>query len=77
LIITDIYAASEQPIEDVNAQGLLSKIKEIGLNKEVLYLAKENILPHILGMIKDGDLVMTLGAGDIVRVSDALAQELN
>ncbi|MDP2927383.1 MAG: UDP-N-acetylmuramate--L-alanine ligase [Candidatus Omnitrophota bacterium] len=76
LIITDIYAASEQPIEGVNARGLLNKIKEFDPNKEVLYLAKENILPHILGMIKDGDLVMTLGAGDIVRVSDALVGEL-
>jgi UDP-N-acetylmuramate-alanine ligase len=44
--------------------------------KEILYLAKEDILPHILGMIRDGDLVITLGAGDIVRLSDALAQAL-
>ncbi|MDP2831538.1 MAG: UDP-N-acetylmuramate--L-alanine ligase [Candidatus Omnitrophota bacterium] len=76
LIITDIYAASEQPIEGVNALGLLNKIKEFDPAKEVLYLAKKDILPHILGMIRDGDLVMTLGAGDIVGVSDALAQEL-
>lgn len=76
LIITDIYAASEQPIEGINALGLLNKIKEFDPSKEVLYLTKENILPHILGMLKDGDLVMTLGAGDIARVSDALAQEL-
>lgn len=76
LIITDIYAASEQPIAGVNALGLLNKIKEFDPAKEVLYLAKENILPHLLGMIRDGDLVMTLGAGDIVGVSDALAQKL-
>jgi UDP-N-acetylmuramate--alanine ligase len=76
LIITDIYAASEQPIEGVSALGLLNKIKELDPKKEVLYLPKENILRHILGMIRDGDLVMTLGAGDIVKVSDALAKEL-
>jgi UDP-N-acetylmuramate--alanine ligase len=76
LIITDIYAASEQPIEGVSSLGLLHKIKELNPNKEVLYITKENILPHILGIIRDGDLVMTLGAGDIVKVSDALAQEL-
>ncbi|MCX5668821.1 MAG: UDP-N-acetylmuramate--L-alanine ligase [Candidatus Omnitrophica bacterium] len=76
LIITDIYAASEQPIEGVNARELLNKIKEFDPEKQVLYLAKEDILPHLLGMIRDGDLVITLGAGDIVRVSDALAQEL-
>jgi len=76
LIVTDIYAASEQPIEGVNARGLLNKIKECDPKKEILYLAKEDILSHILGMIRDGDLVITLGAGDIVRLSDALAQEL-
>jgi len=76
LIITDIYAASEQPIAGVNAQGLLSKIKEYDARKEALYLPKEKILAHILGMLRVGDLVMTLGAGDIVRESDALAQAL-
>jgi UDP-N-acetylmuramate--alanine ligase len=76
LILTDIYAASEQPIEGVNAQELLKKIKELNPDKEVLYLPKEDIFAHILGMLREGDLVMTLGAGDIVRVTDALAQEL-
>jgi len=76
LVITDIYAASEQPIAGVNAQELLKKIKEFDPHKEVVYLAKDNILPHLLGMIRDGDLVIHLGAGDIVRVSDALAKEL-
>ena len=76
LIITDIYAASEQPIEGVSAQGLSEKIKEYNPGKEVLYLPKEGILSHLLGVINEGDLVMTLGAGDIVRISDALAQEL-
>jgi len=77
LIITDIYASSEQPIEGINALGLLNKIKEFDSSKQVLYLAQEDILPHILGMIRGDDLVMTLGAGDIVRISDALAQELS
>jgi UDP-N-acetylmuramate--alanine ligase len=76
LIITDIYAASEQPIEGVSAQGLLEKIKEYNPDKEVLYLPKEDIVSHLLTMINEGDLIMTLGAGDIVRISDVLAQEL-
>ncbi|HNW39246.1 MAG TPA: UDP-N-acetylmuramate--L-alanine ligase [Candidatus Omnitrophota bacterium] len=76
LIITDIYAASEQPIPGVDAQGLLNKIKQACPQKEVIYLPKEKILSHILGILREGDLIMTLGAGDIVKVSDALAQEL-
>ncbi len=76
LIITDIYAASEVPIEGVNAQALLKKIKGCSLNKEVVYLPKEKIAGHIKEIIRPGDLVITLGAGDIVKVSDALAEEL-
>jgi len=76
LIITDIYAASEQPREGVNAQELVKKLKEYNPNKEVLYLNKEDIAEHILAIIKPGDLIITLGAGDIVKVSDVLAKKL-
>jgi len=76
LIITDIYAAGEQPIDGICAQKLLEKIKEYTKNKELLYLPKEDILEHLLGIIRENDLVITLGAGDILKVSDALAQRL-
>jgi len=76
LIITDIYAASEKPIEGVNAQNLAQIIKKDKARKNIIYLNKENIIQHILEIIKAGDLVVTLGAGDIVKVSDALAEKL-
>jgi len=84
LIITDIYAASEQPIEGINALNLVNMIKalipsmgcSLDSDKKVIYLPKEDILAHILSFVSDGDLVITLGAGDIVKVSDALAQGL-
>ncbi len=76
LIITDIYAASEQPIEGVSAQEILKKINQLYPDKGVLYLAKEDIQSHILSILRDNDLIIFLGAGDIVRVSDALAAEL-
>jgi len=76
LIITDIYAASERPIEGVNAGVLLKRIKDSRSDREVVYLEKEKIAGHIKKIVRPGDLVITLGAGDIVKVSDALAQEL-
>jgi len=76
LIITDIYAASEQPIEGIDAGVLLNKIKEYRPNKQVVYLPKEKIAEFLVGFIKDGDLLITLGAGDIVRVADAMAEKL-
>jgi UDP-N-acetylmuramate--alanine ligase len=76
LIITDIYAASEKPIEGVDAQQLIEKVKKQDPKKIVKYLPKEEILDYISGIIQEGDLVITLGAGDIVKVSDALAKKL-
>lgn len=76
LIITDIYSAQELPIKGVNAQALIKKIIEHTPEKQVEYLAKDNIVRYLKNIIRPGDLVVTLGAGDIVKVSDALAQEL-
>jgi len=76
LIITDIYAASESPIKGVDAEALLKKIKDSHSDKEAVYLEKEKITGHIKKIVRPGDLVITLGAGDIVKISDALAKEL-
>jgi UDP-N-acetylmuramate--alanine ligase len=76
IIVTDIYAASEQPIEGVNAKSILDKIKKRLPDKEVHFVPKAEILEHVLKAIKHNDLVITLGAGDIVKVSDELAERL-
>jgi UDP-N-acetylmuramate--alanine ligase len=76
VIITDIYPAGEPPIEGVSGSSIYQKIKERLPGKEVHFLPKEEILAHILKMIKSGDLVMTLGAGDIVKVGDELVERI-
>jgi len=76
LIITDIYAASEPPIEGVSGELLYKKIKECSPDKDAIYLPKDKIIWHILNTVKPQDLVITLGAGDIVKVCDELAEEL-
>ncbi|MFA5150138.1 MAG: UDP-N-acetylmuramate--L-alanine ligase [Candidatus Omnitrophota bacterium] len=76
LVITDIYAASEPPIPGVSAQLLCEKIKEHKPGETVNFIPKEKIIEHVLGILKSGDLVITLGAGDIVKVSDELAERL-
>ena len=76
LIVTDIYAASEQNIEGVNAKLLSERIKERSRSAAVRYLPKEEIVKHVLEILSPGDLVITLGAGDIVKLSDELAEKL-
>jgi UDP-N-acetylmuramate--alanine ligase len=76
IIITDIYPASEIPIEGISALSLVEKIKKYSSAKVVVFMPKEEIASHILGMINPGDLVITLGAGDIVKVNDELVERL-
>jgi UDP-N-acetylmuramate--alanine ligase len=76
LILTDIYPAGEDRIEGVEAKGLFEGLREYG-HKNVTYLAdKKEIVKHLLRIIATGDLVITLGAGDIWQVSDELVKRL-
>ena len=72
LFVTDIYAASETPIEGINAEVLTDRIKSYG-HKHAEYIgALENGPAILLENIREGDLVITLGAGSVYRVGDQL-----
>jgi UDP-N-acetylmuramate--alanine ligase len=72
LFISDIYAASEDPIEGVTSEALTNEIKRFG-HKEVNYIGGlENAATMLRDYVQPGDLVVTLGAGTVNRVSDQL-----
>lgn len=76
VVVTDIYPASEPPIEGINGRAVFNKIKEDAANKDAIFLAKEEIVTHLLEIIKPDDTVIMLGAGDIVKICDDLVEEL-
>lgn len=76
VIVTDIYAASELPIEGVTGESVYAAIREYGRGKEASYIPREELVPRILEIIRQGDVVITLGAGDIVRTEEAIIEEL-
>lgn len=76
LVLTDIYAASEKPIEGVSAETLVNAIKTHG-QRDVTYVADRETLPeHLAKIVKPGDIVMTLGAGNIWQAGEGLIQRL-
>jgi UDP-N-acetylmuramate--alanine ligase len=76
LILTDIYPAGEDRIEGVEAKALFEGLREHS-HKDVTYIAgKKEIVEHLLHVITPGDLVITLGAGDIWQVSEELVNRL-
>ncbi len=72
LFVTDIYAASEEPIEGVTAETLTAAIKAFG-HKDVRYVGPlENAASILSDQVQSGDLVIALGAGTVNRVSEQL-----
>ena len=76
LIVTEIYSALEDPIEGVSGEMLATAIRDYG-HKNVIYIPdKEKIADTVCSMIQPGDLVITLGAGDIWRVGKEIVEKL-
>lgn len=75
VIITDIYPASEPPLEGVNAELVCEEIKKYAPKKEVRFLCKKDLIPRILEIAEPNDLIVTLGAGDIVDTCNELSEE--
>jgi len=72
LLVTDIYAASETPMEGINAEVLTERITSYG-HKNAEYIGElDGAAEHLLNTVRDGDLVITLGAGSVHRSGDQL-----
>lgn len=77
LIVTDIYSAGEDAIEGINSMALFEGIREYG-HRNVTYIGDKNeIIDYLLKIIMSGDIVITLGAGDIWQVSEDLIHRLD
>jgi UDP-N-acetylmuramate--alanine ligase len=76
LVVTDIYPAGEAPIAGVNAERLVQAIREHG-HHDASYVASKADVPAALEkMVRPGDVVIALGAGDINGAVRALRARL-
>lgn len=70
LIITDIYAASEKKIEGVHSVNLCRGIRDSG-QEGVIYLSGfDEIVTHLQTTARPGDVIITMGAGNIWKVGE-------
>lgn len=77
VIITDIYSpAGEKQIEGVSSEKLVELIRKNSHAKAEYIATKEEVLDTLKERVVPGDLVITMGAGDIWKVADALARSL-
>jgi UDP-N-acetylmuramate--alanine ligase len=72
LIVTEIYAASEEMIEGVTGRLLADRIRSGGHPNAIFAPTKEEVVRTVSELTKSGDMVVTLGAGDIYKVGEEL-----
>jgi UDP-N-acetylmuramate--alanine ligase len=76
LFVTDIYAASERPIEGVSAEALVDRIRQFG-HRAVEYAGTVDAgADALFAVAADGDMVLTLGAGNVWQAGEKLLARL-
>ncbi len=73
LVITDIYPAGETAIDGINSQNVVNCIRA-HIKTPVDYVARQDVISYLKGVICQDDLVLFLGAGDITKISDEFAE---
>jgi UDP-N-acetylmuramate--alanine ligase len=76
VVLCDVFAAGEKPIDGVSSEALVRAIKDAGHKDVTLVPRREDIAGMLDGGIKSGDLVITLGAGDIQLTCNELIEAL-
>ncbi|MBI2486860.1 MAG: UDP-N-acetylmuramate--L-alanine ligase [Deltaproteobacteria bacterium] len=77
LFILDIYPAGETPIEGVTAEKLVNAIKENG-HENVFYINEpDEAVRRVLEIVKPGDVVLTLGAGNVWMLGEKIVGDIS
>jgi len=76
VFMTEIYAAGEEPIPGVSGAKLAESIRSAGHPSVTFVERKETMLDEVLPHLKPGDLVLTLGAGDIWKTGVGILARL-
>jgi len=75
LLLTDIYAAGEEPIPGATSEALAEAIRACG-HRNVVLVPRAELARAATERVRHGDLVLTLGAGDITAVGPELLELL-
>ena len=76
VLLTDIYAASEDPIPGVDAERLAREIERFGHRNASYAGDLDQSVLRLLEAIRPGDLVLTLGAGNVWKVGEEVFRRL-
>jgi UDP-N-acetylmuramate--alanine ligase len=76
LVVTDVYPAREEPIQGVSGELIANAAREFG-HKQVHYVADKAAVPaFLLALMQQGDMIITMGAGDIWKFGEEFIRRL-
>jgi len=76
LLVTDVYPAREEPIQGISGELIVNAAKMFG-HKDVRYVPDKKDIPDVLlSVVREGDIVITMGAGDIWRYGEEFIRKL-
>jgi UDP-N-acetylmuramate--alanine ligase len=72
LVLTDIYPASEAPIEGITSEALAEAIRKAGHKHVFYYPSMQAGIERLLAEARPGDAILTIGAGSVSRASNEI-----
>lgn len=75
LLLIDVYPAGEQPVPGADSATLRNEIAIRAGRKPILIEHRSEVVEHLQGLVKDGDILLILGAGDIGLLGHELLKQ--
>lgn len=76
VLVTEVYAAGEEPIRDADGRAICRAIRTRGRVEPVFVPKVEDLSEALAGLLRENDVIVTMGAGHIGAVSQELASRL-
>jgi UDP-N-acetylmuramate--alanine ligase len=74
--VLDIYPASEPPIPGITSERLVERMRELGFDRARYAPSEAAVIREVLAETQPGDLVLTMGAGTVWKVGEALGEAI-
>jgi len=71
VVVTDVYGAGEEPVAGITGKLVVDALVEARPGKRAVYLPRRpDLAPFLAREVKEGDLILTMGAGDITMLAE-------
>jgi UDP-N-acetylmuramate--alanine ligase len=72
LLVTEVYAAGETPIAGADGRAICRAVRTRGLIEPIFVERVDDLAESLRGLLHDGDILLTMGAGNIGTVAQEL-----